>query len=104
MKWSALPLLIIPAVWVALIVWSVRTFWRTSDDPRQARILGLTKFTCAFVTLGSAIFFPLDLPIPDGSYMFRAAYWAFFVFPVSLCVGYLSSRLFFAIVDPLPKK
>jgi hypothetical protein len=88
------------ASWAAFFVWSIRTFWRTSDDPREARIYAATKFYSAFVTVGLAIFLPRVLVIPEGPYWVKAIYWACLSFPVTLCAGYLGSRIFFAIVDP----
>ena|ERR1700722_2957577 len=92
------------ASWATLIVWSVRTFWRTSSDARQARIYAHTKFQCVFVILFTAIFLPLALPIPDVPYWLKSAYWAVLTFPVILCIGNLCARVFFMIVDPIQKR
>jgi len=101
---GTLPQLLIPIILAALILCSVRTFWRTSDDARQVRIYVVTKFWCTFVTVFGALFLPLVIPIPDDSYLFKAVYWAFFIFPVTLCMGYLCARVFFAIVDTVQKR
>jgi hypothetical protein len=102
MKWLALFAFI--ALWAALIVWSLRTFWRTSDDPRQARIYAFTKCYCIIVTAAAALLFPLALPVPDASYWGKAVYWGFFAFPATLPAGHWSWRVFLAIFDPLQKR
>lgn len=98
MKWS-LWLVAAIALWAAFIVWSIRTFWRTSDDARQARIYGVTKFVTIAETLGFALYLPLALSIPDGSYLLKATYWAFVSFPIVLCFNCWGARVFAAIVD-----
>lgn len=47
-----------PVLWAALMVWSLRKYWRTSDDPREARIYRDGKFWCVFVTVGMAVVDP----------------------------------------------
>ena len=44
-----------PVLWAALMVWSLRKYWRTLDDPREARIYQDAKFCCLFVTVGLAV-------------------------------------------------
>jgi hypothetical protein len=45
-------------VWTALMVWSLRKYWRTSDDSREAGIYRDAKFWCLFVTVGLALLLP----------------------------------------------
>ena len=101
MKWAVSQLLmVVPLVWSALVVWSIRTrFWRQSDGAREARIRADAKFWCVFVTVGSALLLPLVVPLPGISYGVEAALFATIAFPVTLYIGYWTFRAFYSILD-----
>ena len=78
----------------------MRKYWRTSDDPREARIYRDGKFWCVLVTVGMAVVEPKVVALPGISYGVQAALFGLITFPVSLCVGYYTFRVFYAIVYP----
>ena len=93
----------IPAVWAALIVGSVRAFWRRSEDPTKARYYSSAKFVSVFATLSSALLLPSVLSF-DAPYWLNVIFWAVIGFPIILCGAYFSTRLFFLIVDTYMNK
>jgi hypothetical protein len=56
-------------LWAALMVWSLRKYWRTPDDPREARIYRDGKFSCVFVTVGMAVVGPKVWAFPGVPYV-----------------------------------
>jgi len=99
-----LTLVVIPLVWAGFIVVSLRAFWRKSDDPAKARYYSATKFTCVFVTAGSALLLPSVIAFPGWSYALSAIYWAVICFPIALCGFYFASRIFFRVADALTNR
>ena len=82
------------------MVWCLRKYWRTSDDPREARIYRDGKFWFVFVTGGMALVEPKVVALPGIPYGLQAALFGLVSFPVSLCVGYYTFRVFYSLVDP----
>jgi hypothetical protein len=51
------------------MAWSLRKYWRTPDDPREARIYRDGKFWCVFVTVGvAAVVEPKVVALPGIPY------------------------------------
>jgi hypothetical protein len=56
--------ILIPIVWAGFILWTVRTLWRTPEDPAQAKYDVGAKFLAVVTTVGCAATFPSILGYP----------------------------------------
>ena len=92
------------AAWALFTAWRVRTFWRTWNEPEIACRYSEAKFWCLFVTIGSAVVLPREIPFGDISYAAQAALWAVLVFPASLLVGYWVSQTLDVLSERRSKK
>jgi hypothetical protein len=55
-------------LWAAFMVWSLRKYWRTPDDPRAARIYRDGRFWRVFVTVVMAVVEPKAVALPGIPY------------------------------------
>jgi hypothetical protein len=103
LKWLTAGVVFV-AVWSVFIVFSVRAYWRTSNDERKARYYSGAKFWGLFETIGAALVLPSVVPFWRLPYEVQALFWAFLFFPGALPVGYYVAWFTDALNDRFSKK
>lgn len=93
-----LPLVFVTLIWAAYILWTVQTFWRTTEDAARAQNYAEAKFFGLFGTSAVALCLPMVLALPLFSYWQAVIFWALVGFPTMLWGGYFCSRWFHWII------
>jgi 4-amino-4-deoxy-L-arabinose transferase-like glycosyltransferase len=86
-------------VWAAFTWWTVKRFWRSPEDPRDARVSKKVRTYGVVFSILIALIVPDRMPMPPLTYWQQAGFFAVFSLPVGLWAGHFSMRIFHAFVD-----
>ena len=87
------------AVWAVFIWWTVRRLWRRPKDPQDTWFANATKIGSVAITIFSALYLPIEIPMPPFEYWQLVGYWGFMFFPVMLWAVHFGTLMFRAFID-----
>jgi hypothetical protein len=88
--------------WLIGLALALRAFWRTSEDPRKAKIYAGAKFWGIFVSVFGGLSTAATMPLSKLPYLASALIWTVVAFPICLAGGYVVIRVIVSIVSREP--
>ena len=84
MTWLLTKRILFLVGWTTFTYWTVRRFWRQTEDPDVARLQALARTSGLFMTLFTALVFALHIDLPALNFWQTAVFWAVIAFPIML--------------------